>query len=197
MNARIARLGRMAAALVLTTAAALPARALTVEGVNLQDTVQVGGQSLSLNGAGLRSKFGLIGVYVAGLYLPQKSSDAAAIVQAQEPRRIVMKMRRGVGSDTMLKAFHEGIQRNLSPQQLEALKPKLDQLDQSFAKVKELKEGDEIDLDFAADGSTTTTFNGQAMNAIPGADLSAALLEIWLGKNPVQGDLKKKLLGAG
>lgn len=196
MNARIAKLGRMAAALVLTTAAALPARAVTVEGVNLPDTVQVGGRNLSLNGAGLRSKFGLFGVYVAGLYLPQKSEDAASIVRAQEPRRIVMKMRRGVGSDTMLKAFHEGIQRNLSPQELAALKPKLDQLDQSFATVKELKEGDEVDLDFGADGSTTATFDGKTMNAIPGADLSAALLDIWLGKNPVQDGLKKKLLGA-
>jgi hypothetical protein len=195
MGAGIAKAGR-AAALAWLLAAALPAQALTVEGVTLQDSVQVDGQSLSLNGAGLRSKFGLVGVYVAGLYLPKKTHDPKAIVQMQEPRRIVMKMVRGIGSDTMAKAFNEGVQRNLSAQELAALQPKLDQLDQSFAKVKELKEGDEIDLDFGADGVTTASYNGQTMNAIPGADLSAALLNIWLGKNPVQDDLKKKLLGA-
>jgi hypothetical protein len=185
------------AAALLSLAAALPVAAATVDGVNLPDTVQAGGQSLTLNGAGLRSEFGLFGVYVAGLYLPQRSKDAAAIVQATEPRRIVMKMRRGVGTGTMMKAFHEGVARNLSDSELAALKSKLDQLDQSFQSVKELKEGDEIDLDFSADGSTRASYNGQAMNTIPGADLSSALLKIWLGRDPVQGDLKKKLLGEG
>ena len=193
MDPGIAKAARMAALAALL--AVLPAWAVTVDGVNLPDSVQVAGQNLTLNGAGLRSKFCLIGVYVAALYLPQKSHDAKAIVQAQEPRRIAMKMTRGVGSDTMVKAFHEGVERNLSPQELAALKSKLDQLDQSFAKVKELKEGDEIDLDFGADGVTTTSYNGQVMNAIPGADLAAALMNIWLGKNPVQDDLKKELLG--
>ncbi len=187
-----------AAAMLMAPLAAPPAsQAKTVDGVDLKDSVQVGGSSLSLNGAGLRSKLGLVGVYVAGVYLPQKSADADSIIKAHEPRRIVMKMRRGVGTDTMTKAFHEGVANNLSEQELAALKPKLDLLDKSFSGVKELKEGDEIDLDFGADGSTRASYNGQQKDLIPGEDLSEALLKIWLGRKPVQDDLKKELLGAG
>lgn len=188
--------GCAAALLAAVLAAPVVSQAKTVDGVDFKDSVQVGGSSLSLNGAGLRSKLGLVGVYVAGLYLPQKSSDADSIIKSHEARRIVMKMRRGVGSDTMTGAFHEGVANNLSPQQLAALKPKLDLLDKSFSSVKELKEGDEIDLDFGADGSTRVTYNGQQKDSIPGSDLSEALLMIWLGKKPVQDDLKKELLGA-
>jgi hypothetical protein len=185
-----------AALLAVALAAPLASRARTVEGVELQDSVQVGGARLMLNGAGLRSKLGLVGVYVAALYLPQKSADADAIIKARQPRRIVMKMRRGVGSDTMTDAFHEGLANNLDQQQLAALKPKLDALDRSFASVDALKEGDEIDIDFSAEGSTRVTYNGQQKDIIPGADLSQALLQIWLGKKPVQDDLKQELLGA-
>jgi len=191
-------IARGCAASLLAAALAVPmtGQARAVEGVDLQDSVQVGGGSLTLNGAGLRSKIGLFDVYVAALYLPQKSGDADTIIKAHEPRRMVMKMKRGVSSETMTKAFHEGVANNLNQQQLAALKPKLDALDRSFASVNELKEGDEIDIDFSADGSTRVTYNGQQKDIIPGADLSEALLKIWLGKKPVQDDLKQELLGA-
>jgi hypothetical protein len=79
---------------------------------------------------------------------------------------------------------------------LTALKPKLDQLDQSFRKVTALKSGDVIDLDFGADGTTRVSYNGQLQDSIGGVDLAAALLKIWLGGKPVQDDLKRALLGA-
>lgn len=50
--------------------------AASVAGVTLPDTATVGSTRLVLNGLGLRTKF-VLKVYVAGLYLPQKSSDAA------------------------------------------------------------------------------------------------------------------------
>ena len=195
MERRKPRRGCAAILMAIVLSGPAVSQARTVEGVDLEDSVQVGGSMLSLNGAGLRSKFGLVGVYVAGLYLPRPSRDAEAIIQAHEPRRMVMKIRRSIGSDTMSTAFHEGLANNLTQPQLAALKPKLDALDRDFASIKELKEGDEIDLDFSADGGTRISFNGQQRNIIPGADLSEALLKIWLGPKPVQDDLKRELLG--
>lgn len=195
MQCRSFAQGCAVALLAAALAAPMVGQARTVEGVDLKDSVQVGGTSLTLNGAGLRSKLGLVGVYVAALYLPQKSADADAIIKAHEARRVVMKMKRGVSSGTMTDAFHEGVANNLNQQQLASLKPKLEALDRSFASVDELKDGDEIDIDFSADGSTRVTYNGQQKDIIPGADLSEALLKIWLGKKPVQDDLKQELLG--
>jgi len=185
---------RFAAALLLTLASA-QALAATVSGVKVEDQASVNGSNLVLNGAGLRTKYVLADVYVAALYLPQKSSDAGGIIGAAEPRRISLTMKRDVGTATMTKAFHEGVSNNLSATELTALKPKLDQLDQSFRKVTALKSGDVIDLDFGADGSTRVSYNGQLQDSIAGADLSAALLKIWLGGKPVQDDLKRELLG--
>ena len=186
---------RLAAALLLMLAST-QALAATVSGVKLEDQVTVNGSSLVLNGAGLRTKYLLADVYVAALYLPQKTGDADAIIGAAEPRRISLTMKRDVDTATMTKAFHEGVSNNLSAAELTALKPKLDQLDQSFRKVTALKSGDVIDLDFGADGTTRVSYNGQLQDSIGGADLAAALLKIWLGGKPVQDDLKRALLGA-
>ncbi len=51
------------------------------------------GKTLVLNGLGLRTKF-VVKVYVAGLYLEQKSSDANAILKADAPKRLVMQFMR-------------------------------------------------------------------------------------------------------
>ena len=65
------------------------AMALEVSGVKLDDKVNVGGADLVLNGAGVRSKFGLAKVYVAGLYVPAKAGSADSIISAKQPRRVI------------------------------------------------------------------------------------------------------------
>ena len=57
---------------------ATAANAASLAGVTLPDSQQVAGKNLVLNGLGLRSKM-MVKVYVAGLYLEQKSSDPNAI----------------------------------------------------------------------------------------------------------------------
>ena len=68
--------------LLLAVAVAMVVALVTFEleagslaGVSLPDSQQVAGKTLALNGLGLRTKF-MVKVYVAGLYLEQKSSDA-------------------------------------------------------------------------------------------------------------------------
>ncbi|MDB5986381.1 MAG: putative periplasmic protein [Nevskia sp.] len=178
----------------LLAAASLPALAAQVAGVTLQDTASVGGQQLVLNGAGLRTKFGLADVYVLGLYLPAKSSDANAIINDKAPRRVALVMKRDLDADTLQNAFHEGLEANVSKAELQQLQPKIRQLDARFKEVGAVKKGDVLNLDFGADGSTRITYNGQQKEAVAGADLSSALLKIWLGSHPVQDSLKKDML---
>jgi hypothetical protein len=173
----------------------LSAFAAEVSGVKLDDQITVGTSPLVLNGAGLRTKFGLAKVYVAGLYVPQKSGEAAGIIGLQQPRRVVMVMKRDVSADTMLEAFHKGLSANLSEAELQALKPRLDQLDQVFHAVGQAREHDVIDLDFGADGSVRISFNGKPTDQIQGPDIGPAMLKIWLGEHPVQDSLKDALLG--
>lgn len=65
-----------------------------------------------LNGLGLRTKH-MVKVYVAGLYLPQKSSDAVAIFNADAPERIVMHFLHGASKKQMSDAFDESFSDNM------------------------------------------------------------------------------------
>src|SRR5579884_3375051 len=83
----------------------------TLAGVTLPDSVQAGGKTLVLNGVGLRTKF-MVKVYVAGLYLEQKSSDPNAILVSPGPKRLVMHFVRDVSRNQMADAFKESFADN-------------------------------------------------------------------------------------
>lgn len=180
-----------AAALLLT---AQPAAAYEVAGVKLPDTVQTQNATLQLNGAGLRTKYLMFDVYVIGLYVPTKTDNASTIIHDAAPRRVLMVMTRDLDTDTMVKAFHEGLDANSSAAERQSLKPAIGKLDALFKQHGAIKKGDRIELDFAAGGATSITVNGQSQGTIDDAQLSSALLSIWLGPHPVQNDLKKQLL---
>ena len=80
-------------------------------GVTMPDTVEVGDQTLVLNGMGLRKK-AMFKVYVAGLYLTEKKDDAAAILAADTARRTAMEFRFGVSAAKMCDAWKEGLDKN-------------------------------------------------------------------------------------
>src|SRR5262249_41047202 len=149
---------------------------------------------LVLNGAGLRTKL-MLKIYVVGLYLPTKNSNADAVINSKEPKRARLVMKRDLGASTVWDAFDEGIQANSSPAELAAIKSELAQIEKLFKDLGQVKENDVIDIDFAPDGTTSVAYQKQAKGTIPSANLQKALLKIWLGANPVQKDLKQSLLG--
>src|SRR5215831_7712851 len=85
---------------LLLVLATIPLDAGTLNNLNLPDTAQVGSKPLVLNGMGLRTKY-MVKVYVAGLYVPQKSSDPAAILKADLPKRVVMHFVRDVSKSQL------------------------------------------------------------------------------------------------
>jgi hypothetical protein len=184
------------AAAVATAMLVAESRAAEVSGVKLDDKATVAGAPLVLNGAGLRTKL-MLKIYVVGLYLPAKTTSADAVINSKQPRLARLVMKRDLGASTVWDAFDEGIQGNSSPAELAAIKSELAQIEKLFNDLGEVKEGDVIDIEFGADGGTSVKYQGQAKGTIPSANLQQALLKIWLGKNPVQSDLKAALLKGG
>ena len=162
--------------------------------VKMPDSVQVDGQQLVFNGAGLRTKF-FFKIYVAALYLPQKMSDGAAIMADEHVHRLALHIKHELGSEKLYNAFNDAIVSNQSPAELAALDVQLKQMRQIFDTVHEVKPGDVIDLDFLPASGTQISVNGKPYGTIAGAAFNRALLQIWLGDKPVQSDLKKGLLG--
>ncbi len=179
------------AMVVLVVAASMfDLHAGSLAGVTLPDTEQVGGTKLVLNGLGLRTKF-MVKVYVAGLYLEQKSSDPSAIIKADAPKRIVMKFVHGASKNQMTDAFNESFNDN-SPDAVKTMKADIDRL---LGALEPVKVGDEMVFTYIPGTGTTFAINGQEKLTIAGPAFGPVLFSVWLGPKPPNADLKKGMLG--
>ena len=78
----------------------------------------------------------------------------------------------------------------------EGFKGQVDALNANLKAVGEAKKGDLIHFEFTPEAGTRVLVNGQPRGtAIPGDDFFAAVLRIWIGDKPVDGALKKALVG--
>lgn len=177
--------------LVLATGAAW---ALDYEGVWLEDRPRVANVPLQINGMGVRSKF-FIRVYVAALYTAEKTARADAAISSRQPRRLVLSMLRGMNSATIQESMFKGLKDNLTPAEMAALQPRLQQLQAIMRTVPEVDPGDIILFDFIPGEGVTVYIRGKPRGTLAGDEIGTALLKIWLGGHPVQPDLKEALLG--
>lgn len=185
----------LALALGLGIGSASLAQPVEVEGVKFDPSVQVGGQTLQLNGAGVRMR-AIFRVYVAGLYVPQKSTDANALLAQKGPRRMAIHMLRNVDADTFATSLVDGLKANLGEQQFAAFKAQTDALTANLKTIGEAKKGDAILFEFTPDAGTRIVVNGQPRgNPVAGEDFFTAVLRVWLGERPADSGLKKGLLG--
>ena len=174
----------------------LPLAAAELAGVKLDDQASVAGKALQLNGIALRTRF-VFEVYVAGLYLPEKTGSAEAALAMPGPKRMTLVMRRDVGADQFAGSLMDGLKDNNSEQELAALKPQVESLLAMMQRIGEAKKGMVIDLEYAAPAGTLMKVDGAPQGApMPGEGFFRALLRIWLGERPVSLEMKKALLGA-
>lgn len=170
-----------------------PAHARTVDGVPVPESLELaGGQApLVLNGTGIRTRF-FVKIYVAALYLPQRSTQGQRVLEDGAARVIAIHMRRDVSAERIGSALVESVAKNYAPAELAPLQ---DRLTQFKLLLPSMKRGDVLRLEFLADGSTRVVRNDQPLGALAGADFQRALLQIWVGENPADEDLKRGLLG--
>jgi len=182
---------RILHATLLSLFLALPAAAGTLAGITLPDKAEVKGQSLVLNGMGLRKKF-VIKVYVGGLYLPQKEKSAAKVMGADAPRRMVLHFIYDVSKDQMCDAWNEGLEQNTPNASAEVKK--------AFATLcgwmDGVGEGNRLVMTYLPGEGTTVEINGKAKGTLPGKAVADAILATWIGPDPAPGeDFKKAVLG--
>jgi hypothetical protein len=187
----LAALLALVPALILALALGAPLTAATLAGVTMPDSITVAGKTLALNGMGVRSKL-VIKVYVGGLYLEQKSTDAVAILQSDTIKRLVLHfIYSEVSKEQMAEAWSEGFAGNL-PDKGKSLKP---QIDQFLAAAETMKKDEQMMVTYVPGTGTTLTIRGRDMLTVPGAEFGRAVFGIWLGPKPPSGGLKNGLLG--
>jgi hypothetical protein len=172
---------------------ALPADARRVAGVDVPETLESGGASLVLNGAGIRTRV-FLDVYVGGLYLKQRSADAAAIINADEPMAIGLWIVTGlISSERMQKSIEEGFEKstrgNTAP-----IREKIDALIDVYA--AEIDDEDVFELVYLPGQGLNVYKNGSyTATIVCGLSFKRALFGIWLSDRPVQTSLKRGMLG--
>jgi len=183
-------------ALFLFMALGQTALAADVGGVKLDDTSQLAGKELKLNGAGFRIKGIFFKLYVAGLYLPQKASTPAEVLAIDGPRRMVLVMQREISSEDFGNAFMKGLNANSDKKEKSAIINQTMAWGEMFASMQGLKKGDVLYLDWIPGAGTQATLNGKKVgDTLPGVAFYNAVLRIWLGDNAVDDALKPALLG--
>ncbi|HEY1332999.1 MAG TPA: chalcone isomerase family protein [Myxococcaceae bacterium] len=177
------------ALVLLCSLVAFPVTAKDVDGHPVPDTVSQDGKNLSLIGAGIRNKW-MFDVYVGALYAEKPTFNAANLIKSEQIKRIDLHMLRDVGKDKIVESIREGFEKN-SKAQMPALQARLDQL---AAAVPDLKKGDVLSLTYVPEKGVIV--GGVAKETvIPGKDFGDALFSCWLGPDPADADLKRKLLG--
>jgi hypothetical protein len=165
--------------------------AVTRDGVTLPTRVDVDGHSLVLNGTATRKKF-IVKVYVAGLYLPARESDAEKILAADEPRHIVLQFVHDVDKGKMCNAWNEGLANN-TPDASAELKAQFETL---CSYMEDIKHGEQFVFTYLPETGTHVGVKGVEKGVIEGKPFADALFKAWIGPRPGPGEgFKKRLLG--
>jgi hypothetical protein len=186
-----AKLAAAACAVVCVPAMAV----VEMEGVALDDSVQVAGKSLKLNGAGVSARL-IFKIYAMGLYLQDRRATVHDVLSMDGPRRVVISMLRDVSGED----FNDGLMQYVSVERgalQETVAGHMLHLGKAIASQPQgLRKGDTLTLDWVPGIGTVVELNKKPLTK-PFRDIAFynALLNIWLGDNPADPALKTKLLG--
>jgi hypothetical protein len=174
---------------------ALPLHAATLEGQTFNEQIRLEGQTLQLNGLGVRAVF-IFRAYVAALYLTHKTAAGQEAVQQGGPKRLQLRMLMDIGAPDIKKALVDGMRKNVSEAQWSAMQERVAQFSRTIDALGATHAGDALTLDYLPKQGLVLTVNEVTQGQpIPGTDFYNALLGIFVGDDPVDTRLKGGLLG--
>ena len=194
MRSVVGPLAGLMAAVALLCATA---NAADIEGVRIDEKIAApGGQQLVLNGAGVRTKLAFMKLYVGALYLAAKKIDAEEIIKDAGAKRIAMHVLADeLTARELTASLNNAIAANHIPAELALIEGRLRDLNRMMNAVGVLKKGATVVLDYVPSSGTRISINGEEKLVIKGEDFFQAMLRIWIGKKPVDGGLRRALLG--
>lgn len=184
--------------LAALTAHAVPAVAVEIEGVTVEEAVALGkaGPQLVLNGAGVRHKLAFIKLYVGALYLPAKNANAGEILKDPGAKRIAMHVLvDALTAKELIASLNNALAANHIPAELALIESRLQELNRLMNSIGTIRKGGTVLLDYLPGAGTRITVNGEEKITIRGEDFFRALSRIWIGARPVDGRLRDAMLG--
>ena len=184
----------LALVLAMTTLGA-GAQGVTASGIKFEDSLDLRGAKLQLNGAGTRYR-GPFKVYAAGLYVARKSQSPEEVLAAPGAKRVSITMLREIDSNELGKLFSRAIEDNMEKAAFSKLVPGVMRMSQIFSDHKKLVTGDSFTIDWVPGTGTIISVKGVAQGEpFKEPEFYTAMLRIWLGPNPADWKLKDAMLG--
>lgn len=163
-----------------------------VDGIKVDESVRFADTVMSLQGAGVRSKF-IFDIYVGALYLKNKSDNPKQIIEGKSPMDIRMiitsslvtgaKMKEGFGDDfKAMQSLGYNVDKKL-----------LDTFLSTF--TTKVHKGDVFDFVYIPDNGVIIYKNSKKTGTVKSFDFKKSLYAIWFSDKPAQESLKKKMLG--
>ena len=146
--------------------------------------MEFGGETLVLNGFGSREHW-WTEIYRCALYLPRRSDDLAYISNSQTTKALQISILSDNIPDTLPQEWRVLFREELSRELLGKLK----------VAAADLQHGDQLLFVYTAGQNTQILVNNVTLLTDPGHHLMYALLDQWLGYQPVSENLRRLLLG--
>ncbi len=157
----------------------------------LPPELQAGEHRLVLNGSGVRTK-AFLELYTAGLYLSQPTSNPAAIIAADEPMALRIRITSGfVSQSSLVESLEEGFQ-NGTGGNTQAIQNEITRFREFFK--EDITKGDTFDMVYVPQHGVIVNKNGKYLGSIAGVNFKKALFAIWLSDKPADSSLKQALL---
>lgn len=186
------RFVQMLVAAMFLVGTAEAAEAAECVGVSYPGEQSVAGTTLTLNGLGIReATIFSVDVYVAALYLEEKSGHGSAIAASDGPKQLRMKFVRGVERGKIVDAYRDSFKKTAK-----AVGGGIGgKVDKFIGWMTGVESGDEQVLTYIPGEGVRVKTNGDVHGTIAGESFAEALFLIWLGDNPPNAGLKRGLLG--
>jgi hypothetical protein len=179
----------------LAQAQTAPPAAVEVAGVRFEPTIQLGGSTLRLNGAGIRYK-AFFKVYAAGMYLQTPAGTPEQVLAQPGAKRIHLVLLRNISADEFGKILSAGIEKNSTREEFTQSLSAIIKMGEAAAAHRTLVPGDTMTVEFVPGQGTTLYVKGKAeVGPVKDVGFFNAMAKIWLGKSPADHTLKEALLG--
>ena len=152
------------------------------------DSETVGDEVLKIRGDGLL-KWLFFKVYRVALYLPLDVQSKNVLDDV--PKKIVFHYLLNMNTEQFAQSEENLLVKNASEFELSQIKTELDAIHDMY---RDVKKGERYSLTYLPGKGTELALNGEILGLIEGYDFASIYFRIWLGDNPVDDELKHKLL---
>lgn len=169
----------------------LKAHAVTVDGINFEDSVKIGNYTLSLNGIGIRkATFMKIKVYYGALYIVKPLTNLDELINSDEPKQIVMEFVRDVSSNDLKKTYSDSFI-SANPDSHLSMTSLFNEFNSNF--FRSIKKGERMIFTFTSNGVSFKAGDDDESRVFGDGNFSKAIFKMWF-INPQDKDLASGML---